>query len=84
MSKHHHASTTYEIMNLVREVSEMSAEEMHDIYGIKMEEDETVFDEVFELKFATLAEWAKFTVEGEQFQDNKIYGKPGFDDEDYA
>lgn len=67
------------------DINTLSAEELTDLYGIEISNDETVWDPCEMKEFKTLEEWAAYMVEQEE-EDNyssftKIGGRGRFDDE---
>lgn len=61
MSKHR--SQASEIAHVRAEIKRLSKDEIYQIYGIILNEDGSVYDELEEETFPNLSDWLKFYVE---------------------
>jgi len=83
MSKHHHADTSYEVQKLINEVNSTPIENINDKFGIIINDDDSVFDEIEKIRYRSLREWAISLVTGSISGFEKIPSKSGWDDDDY-
>lgn len=64
-----YSTIAYEIENIMNEMKGLDAEQAYEKFGITLNEDGSIFDPTYNMKFPSVGEWAKFSVE----QDNVEY-----------
>lgn len=77
-------SIAAEIAHLHADVRKKNNDELYEEYQIVVNDDKTVYDEVYEKKFSNMTEWVKFygTLLATDDLDEDDYGYSGqFDDE---
>lgn len=74
-----HSSIAHEINHLVHEVQNLSKDEVKSLFGIEFRSDGSIYDPTYQTSFATIGEWAQFSVE----QDHVEYSEDFHDHTDY-
>ena len=59
------ASVSQDVTHLIKDATNLDAEELLRVHGITIEDDRTVFDTVTRVTYQTIAEWANETVEAD-------------------
>ena len=73
MSRHHHTISS-EISHILYELQNMSKEEAQTVYGIKLQEDGTVYDPTYDKYFESLGDWAEFNAEQDEMEYGEQFG----------
>ena len=81
MSKHFYSSVAHDIHNILRDIENMSDDDIKRFYGIEINEDKTVYDPTYDMTFSGLVEWAEFSVEQDNMNFEKNYYGYDFDDD---
>lgn len=77
MSKHIHHAVAHDAQHILHDIETLSHDEVESVYGIQLQEDGTVFDPMYNMKFSSVSDWATFGAEqeemeyGEQFDHGK-------------
>ena len=72
MSKRNAGDTAHEVANVLHEIKDLSEEEIYEVYGINVTE-AGVFDPLYNKRFASVSEWAKFSVEQDDMQSEEHF-----------
>lgn len=73
MSRHHHkAAETAETIQ--HDLNDLTEEELKHRYGIEINEDGSVFDSAYNMKFKSIGEWVSFEAEQSEMDFSKEYG----------
>ncbi len=64
----HHAAHAGDVNHIIHDINHMSREDAERMYGIEFKEDGRVFDPMYNRGFKTLAEWAEFNIEQDEFE----------------
>lgn len=74
MSRHHHVHA-HDVAHIVNDINRMSSpEEIRMVYGIEVNDDGTVFDPTYNRTFATVTDWADFSVEQDEVDYMEEFG----------
>lgn len=76
-------SPSSEVAHLVAEVRRLTPEQILDVYGIEINERGIVWDTLYEEEFLNIREWAKFTVEQDNLDDDEDEYTAGHSEEDF-
>lgn len=82
MSSRNNFTIAHEVSHLVNEIVKMTNEEVLNVYGIQIQPDRSVFDPMYKLKFKTISEWAKFSIEQDNMEYKESYHEK-YESEDY-
>lgn len=81
MSKHFYSSVAHDVHNILRDIENMSDDDIKRFYGIEINEDKTVYDPTYDMIFPGLVEWAEFSIEQDNMNFEKNYYGYDFDDD---
>lgn len=79
MSKHFYGGVAQEVHHIVNDINSMDVDTIKQIHGIELNEDGSVFDPVYNLRFDGIIEWAEFSVN----EDNTEYSENMHHDDDW-
>ena len=69
----HYSAVANETARIIKDVNILlknhNYEELENLYGIIVEDDGTVFDITYQLKFETVSEWAEFSAKNDGVDD---------------
>ena len=69
-----YTTTAQEVANILHDVKGRTNEEVEQLYGIRFDEDGTIFDPTYNMTFTSLGDWALFSVEQDHTEfDEKFY-----------
>ena len=72
MSRNHSASAQ-DAAHIINEMIGLDAEQAYDKFGVEMNEDGSIFDPIYQMKFQTIGEWANFSVEQDNIESEEHF-----------
>jgi hypothetical protein len=81
MSRNYHVHAN-EVAHVVNDIRNLSPEEAEQFYGIKIADNGSVFDPVYNRKFETVTEWAEFNVNQDETEYEEEFNGGRYSDYD--